>query len=318
MRVTGDHVHRPYLIWQAGIMDRSPGCIDHTVVAMEVDGTGRRRRADDVLMRDVGEHLVPEGDTSCRQPARRASSTHLAGLCAAFWGWHDDIGLTTMAERLRFFAPGQHRRRARRPRCRRGRSSPPTPDGERCPAGHRCWPAWRRLVHDRPEADHRAAGRDAAHVPARRLEDGQPRHPPRRAHDPAGLGLPGAGPACWDLCWYLALNRARLPEPKEAAIGRFRAALERHGDRHRRLVRRPARPVPDRHHGHLRLGEGPRRRRRAAPGGRAGRRRCRRPPGHRRSPGQPGEQPTTTPVPPVAGRRAPPSSTARSPPSSSP
>ena len=25
---------------------------------------------------------------------------------------------------------------------------------------------------------------------------------------------PGSGPACWDLCWYLALNRARLPETK--------------------------------------------------------------------------------------------------------
>ena len=41
--------------------------------------------------------------------------------------------------------------------------------------------------------------------------------------------LPGAGPACWDLCWYLALNRARLPERKEAAISRFRAALEGRG-----------------------------------------------------------------------------------------
>jgi hypothetical protein len=41
--------------------------------------------------------------------------------------------------------------------------------------------------------------------------------------------VPGAGPPCWDLCWYLALNRARLPEPKEAAIGRFRASLEQHG-----------------------------------------------------------------------------------------
>jgi thiamine kinase-like enzyme len=40
---------------------------------------------------------------------------------------------------------------------------------------------------------------------------------------------PGAGPACWDLCWYLALNSARLPEPKEASIDRFRAALDRHG-----------------------------------------------------------------------------------------
>src|SRR5438132_10106756 len=40
---------------------------------------------------------------------------------------------------------------------------------------------------------------------------------------------PGSGPACWDLCWYLALNRARLPESKEAAIERFRGALERRG-----------------------------------------------------------------------------------------
>jgi hypothetical protein len=41
--------------------------------------------------------------------------------------------------------------------------------------------------------------------------------------------LPGAGPACWELCRYLALNRVRLPEPKEAVIARFRAALEQHG-----------------------------------------------------------------------------------------
>jgi thiamine kinase-like enzyme len=40
---------------------------------------------------------------------------------------------------------------------------------------------------------------------------------------------PGAGPTCWDLCWYLALNSARLPESKEATIARFRAALEHHG-----------------------------------------------------------------------------------------
>src|SRR5204863_2525469 len=40
---------------------------------------------------------------------------------------------------------------------------------------------------------------------------------------------PGSGPACWDLCWYLALNRARLPEPKEVAIDRFRGALEAQG-----------------------------------------------------------------------------------------
>jgi aminoglycoside phosphotransferase (APT) family kinase protein len=46
---------------------------------------------------------------------------------------------------------------------------------------------------------------------------------------PLDWAYPGSGPACWDLCWYLALNRARLPEAKEATIARFRADLERHG-----------------------------------------------------------------------------------------
>ena len=31
----------------------------------------------------------------------------------------------------------------------------------------------------------------------------------------AAAGLPGAGPACWDLCWYLALNRVATPNAKK-------------------------------------------------------------------------------------------------------
>ena len=75
MRVTGDHVHRPYLVWRAGIMARAPRCIDHTVVAMEVDGAG-----DDavltMLMRDVGGCLVPPGDTVV--PAGQHDELHRA------------------------------------------------------------------------------------------------------------------------------------------------------------------------------------------------------------------------------------------------
>jgi thiamine kinase-like enzyme len=40
---------------------------------------------------------------------------------------------------------------------------------------------------------------------------------------------PGAGPACWELCWYLALNQARLPESKEETVERYRRALEAAG-----------------------------------------------------------------------------------------
>ena len=228
MRVTGDHVHRPYLVWRAGIMDRAPGCIDHTVVAMDVDGAGDEAVLT-MVMRDVGELPGSARRHGACQPASTPASSRTWPPCSgAFWGWEDDIGLTTMAQRLRFFAPDNIA-------AELAAAEVPAPVAAAA-AGWDALPGrspllWQlaRLVHDRPEVDHRAAGADAAHVPARRLEDGQSGHPPGRAHHPAGLGLPGAGPACWDLCWYLALNRARLPEPKEAVIGRFRAALEQHG-----------------------------------------------------------------------------------------
>jgi aminoglycoside phosphotransferase (APT) family kinase protein len=40
---------------------------------------------------------------------------------------------------------------------------------------------------------------------------------------------PGAGPPLHELAWYLALNRSRLPESKEAAIDALRASFERRG-----------------------------------------------------------------------------------------
>jgi thiamine kinase-like enzyme len=40
---------------------------------------------------------------------------------------------------------------------------------------------------------------------------------------------PGEGPCCYELAWYLAVNRARMPISKEDTIDQFRAALERHG-----------------------------------------------------------------------------------------
>jgi thiamine kinase-like enzyme len=39
----------------------------------------------------------------------------------------------------------------------------------------------------------------------------------------------GEGPVCYELGHYLALNAARLPQPKEDTITELRAGLERHG-----------------------------------------------------------------------------------------
>ena len=56
-------------------------------------------------MRDIGEHLFPEGHGKISPDAHRDLVDGLAALSARYWGWTDDLGLTTLDERLRFFAP---------------------------------------------------------------------------------------------------------------------------------------------------------------------------------------------------------------------
>jgi len=227
MRVSGDHVHRPYLIWQTGIMGQAPECIDHTVVAMDLDGTGGDAVLT-ILMRDVGGFLVPPGDTVVPPGQHAGFVAHMAALAAAFWGWADDIGLTTMAQRLRFFAPGTI-------------AAELTADQVPGPlaAAAAGWPAlaarspllsgFARHVHDDPEVlTARLRRLPGTFVHGDWKMGNLGRHPDGQTIL-LDWTLPGAGPACWDLCWYLALNRARLPEPKEAVIARYRSELENHG-----------------------------------------------------------------------------------------
>jgi len=228
MRVTGDHVHRPYLIWQAGIMDKVPSFIDHTVVAMEISGVGDDAELS-VLMRDVGSHLVPEGDAPVRPAQHQGFIDHLADLSAAFWGWEDSVGgLTTMAERIRFFDAANVAREL-------AVAKPPGP----IVAAHAGWrllperaPALAGVAHA-VQADPEIVTRPLAATPFTFLHGDWKMgnlgtHPDGRTIL-IDWAYPGSGPPCWDLCWYLALNQARMPETKEVTIARFRDALERHG-----------------------------------------------------------------------------------------
>jgi Phosphotransferase enzyme family len=224
MRITGDHVHRPYLIWRAGIMDRAPAGIDHTVVAMGVAGRG-----DDavltMVMRDVSADLVAEGATVVPTAQHEGFIDHLAELSAAFWRWEDTIGLTTMNQRVRFFAPDNIA----------GELTAEVVPGPIAAAQA----GWRALAERSPLLSTVAT---AIHDHPELVTEPLATTPPTFLHGDWKMGnlgthpdgrtilldwaYPGSGPACWDLCWYLALNRARIPEPKEAAIERFRAALE--------------------------------------------------------------------------------------------
>jgi hypothetical protein len=228
MRMTGDHHHRPFLIWQAGIMDRAPDSIDHTVVAMEIDGDGDTAELS-MLMRDISDHLVPEGDTVVPLQQHAAFIDHLAQLSAAFWGFTDDTGkLATMRERLRFFHPDLVAEELRLD-VRPG----PVVAAE---AG------WRDLPNRSPLLAEVAR---AVHADPSIIADPLATTPVTFLHGDWKMGnlgshpngrtilldwaYPGSGAACWELCWYLALNSARLPESKEATIERFRGGLRRHG-----------------------------------------------------------------------------------------
>ncbi|HYB19034.1 MAG TPA: hypothetical protein VEF71_26695 [Streptosporangiaceae bacterium] len=227
MRASGDRACRQYLVWQAGIMDRSPDCIDHAVVAMGLDGAG-----DDavltIVMRDIGPFLVPPGDAIVPAGQHAGFIAHMAALHSAFWGWDDQIGLTTMAQRIRLFAPdtiAAELTAAEVPAVAAAAAAGWAALPGRSPL------LWQlaRLVHDRPEVITEPLSRTPrTFLPGDWKLGNLGTHPDGRTIL-LDWAFPGAGPACWDLCWYLALNRARLPEPKHAATGRFRAALEDRG-----------------------------------------------------------------------------------------
>jgi hypothetical protein len=227
MRASGDHVYRQYLVWQAGIMDQSPDCIDHTVVAMGLDGAG----GDAVLtivMRDIGEFLVPPGDAIVPAGQHARFIAHMAALHSAFWDWDDQVGLTTMAQRVRLFAPdtiATELAAAEVPVVAAAAAAGWDALPRRSPL------LWQlaRLVHDRPEVITGPLSQTPRTFLAVDWKMGNLGTHPDGRTILLDWAFPGAGPACWDLCWYLALNRARLPEPKEAVISRFRAELEERG-----------------------------------------------------------------------------------------
>jgi hypothetical protein len=227
MRVTGDHVHRPYLVWRHGIMAAAPDCIDSTVVAMEIEGEGDTAVLT-MVMRDVGEHLVPEGDDVVPQAQHERFIEHQAALAATFWGWRDEIGLTSMQQRVRFFAPNTIAAELRVDHV-------PGPIAA-ADAGWRALPgrapgmaATARAVWERPEMiTGPLAETPSTFVHGDWKMGNLGSHPDGRTIL-LDWAFPGAGPVCWDLCWYLALNTRRLPEPKDAVIERCRAALEARG-----------------------------------------------------------------------------------------
>jgi len=197
------------------------------VVAMEVAGTGDEAVLS-VLMRDIGPRLVPPGDESVPPVQHQAFLAHMAELSVAFWGWGDDIGLTTMTQRLRFFAPDNIAGELAAHDVP-GPIAAAAAGWQRLPERSALMWTIARLVHERPEVITGPIGDTPSTFLQGDWKMGNLGSHPDGRTILLDWAYPGSGPACWDLCWYLALNRARLPESKESAIGRYRTSLEARG-----------------------------------------------------------------------------------------
>jgi len=222
-RATGDLGLRQLLLWEKGMYQRVPSCIDPVVVGAARDG-----RRGVLLMNDVGAHLVPEGDDPIPLEQHLRFLDHLAALHATFWGWNDDIGLTPDGNRYAMFGPCVVSVEAER-----GSDS--------------VIPALIGKGHERL----RASNTRGSAIALALLDDLDPllvalaRTPRTFLHGDTKMGnlgshpdgrtiaidweYTGPGEAASEITWYLAINSARLPQTKEATIAAYRAALEAHG-----------------------------------------------------------------------------------------
>jgi hypothetical protein len=227
MRVTGNDSHWELKVWQAGLYAATPPVIDHTVVGMALEGTGRSARLA-ILMTDCHADLVPPGDDVVPAQHHADWIDHMATMHAHFLGWEDHLGLQELSRRWLFFAPD---------------TIAPELEAADVPVpiavAHRGWqdlperaPRLHDLVtaihHDPDSLTHALRGTPMTFV-AGDWKLGNVGHRPDGRTILIDWAYPGEAPPCWELVWYLALNRARLPESKEATIERYRSRLEAHG-----------------------------------------------------------------------------------------
>lgn len=228
MRFSGDLGCSPARVWTSGLMDVLPERIDHGVVAVAT-GLGRSGLGAAILMRDLHAEMVPPGDDVVPLQQHLAYIDDMAALSAHTLGWRDEVGLVPLANRWTWFNHASLQ-------VEEGRGWPdPVPkiasDG------------WIRFA-ERAPADVADAVDGLRHDPSPLVTAAQ-RTPQSFVHGDWKLGnvgtatdgrtvlidwtYPGESPCAYELAWYLALNRARMPQTKEDAIDRFRSSLVLHG-----------------------------------------------------------------------------------------
>ena len=228
MRVTGNTSNWEFKVWQAGIYADTPSVIDHTIRGMALEGDRLS-----ILMADCGDDLVPPGDDRCRRTTTPTSSTRWprctrTSLVRILPAGTTTSGCRTCPDGGCSSRPTRSRLSSRRRRFR-ARSRSPTRDGGCCRSGRPGSTSLVRDVHRDPEPLSDALRATPLTFVGGDWKLGNVGHRPNGRTILLDWAYPGEAPPCWDLTWYLALNRARLPESKEATIAHYRECLEARG-----------------------------------------------------------------------------------------
>ncbi len=225
MRAAGDIGCIPRRVWEAGLMDLAPACIDHATVG--VAPWGRNGWGAAILMRDVSRELIADGAAPVEEHVHTSVIAHLAAWSAQAWGWRDSVGLLRDGQRWEYFSPSSLQ-------TEESLGFPePVPrialDG---------WHAFAQRVPAKVASvvaevrdDATALAHALAATPSTLLHGDWKFGNLGSAHDGRTVLIDwtyvGAGPVCHELAWYLALNCARLPvgHTKESTIDLLRREL---------------------------------------------------------------------------------------------
>jgi hypothetical protein len=225
-RATGEVVPRVLTCWQQGILDALPDCLDHTIVAVAHDDATQTTT---LLMRDVGDYFVPDGDDAIGLEQHHRFLDHMAAMHAAFRDRASALPVLS-AMTTRYMGLGPLTVEAERSA---GRDNPVVSAIDS---------GWQILLAKRPDEAkllHSLALDPWPLVAALSATPSTFVHGDWKLSN-LGTGadlrtilvdwqFPGVAQFTYDIAWYLAINAGRLPEPKLAAIESYRSALERYG-----------------------------------------------------------------------------------------
>ena len=230
MRASGSLRGAPLELWERGILDRLPACINQPIVA-----AASEQRPGPVpsggcalLMHDVSEFLVPVGDEPIPAGQHRQFLQHMAALHAAFWNCGPEADVVPMMHRYLELSPWMAEAEAAL--------------GSEHLVPQLVGKGWPMLAEVAPAAAEIAGplARDAGPLVEALLSTPQTLVHSNWKLDNLGTDddgrtvlldweQPGRGPALSDLAWYLAINCRRLPESKESSIELYREALQAAG-----------------------------------------------------------------------------------------